>query len=151
MQRAPGSVELLARIKPYNPKRGLLKQKYYTFFGFNFSEAKGWCRIPSKIVHGGKSFDVEAYLRAVRNNEDDPDSKLVFDVCTIKQAREIDAKETREKEQRANADKADRLGGIDRPVDMRGAGHPDENKDEEEAPVKAEPRRRRARAVASAE
>lgn len=142
MEKVAGAVEILVRIKPYNPKRNHFKQRHHTFFGFNFSEAKGWCKVPSKIKVGGKVFDVEDYLRGVLNNEDDPDSEPVFDVCTIKEAQAIDAKEKAEKEQRRTADKADLIGGINRPVEM---GSRVESSEVVEASEERKPRAARGR------
>lgn len=129
---APGSVEVLVRIKPLNPKKGRVKQRYATFFGTTFYESRGWNRVPSKIVHGERTFDVANYLRNVLQNESDPDSENVFDVCTKEEARALDKKEKKAREEKNTADTADLIGGVNNPVDMTLSVGPDA---EEEAPT----------------
>ena len=41
-----GADEILVRIKPLNPAKGRHKQRFHTFFGFNFRENRGWSRTP---------------------------------------------------------------------------------------------------------
>lgn len=62
--------KLFARIKPYNPKRGF-KIRRYSVFGVLFKVERGWYRIEN---------DMAPYLRTVRQDNSDPDSKPAFDV-----------------------------------------------------------------------
>lgn len=114
----PGVEEILVRIRPYNPKKGILKQRFHTFFGFNFRENRGWSRTPSKITVNEEEFDVAEYLRSVRQDENNPESPRVFDVCNKAEAQAIEKREKREREEKNTPDKAEALGGLNNPTQM---------------------------------
>ncbi len=108
---------LWVRIKPRNEKKGL-KIRRYLAFGMRFDESLGWYKVPKSIdLSDGRRVDVAEYLSNVRNDNDDQDSPLAFDVMSEKDARSIDAKERKAAELRATA--------LDprpvRPVDMTSA------------------------------
>lgn len=75
------------RLKPYNPKRGHLLRRY-TVFGIRFECEKGWYEVDD---------DIAIYLKTVHQDNNDPDSKDAFDVCTLDEAKELDRKERRER------------------------------------------------------
>jgi len=77
----------LARIKPFNPKRGY-KVKRYTVFGIKFQVQNGWYRVDAAAA---------AYLKTVHQNNNDPDSPMVFDVCSEAEARRVVEAEKRAK------------------------------------------------------
>lgn len=115
--------EIFVRIKPYNPRKGHLKQRFFTFFGFNFRESNGWQRMQATITHGGRELDVEEYLRSVRQDENDPDSEPVFDVCTSKkEALALAAREKKEAEEKRTPDTAEVIGGANNPREIRTRG-----------------------------
>lgn len=68
------------RLKPFQPKKGQLLKRY-TVFGIRFEGEKGWYTVDE---------DVAAYLKTVKQNNNDPDSKDAFDVCTQDEAMELD-------------------------------------------------------------
>ena len=90
------------------------------------------------IKVNGEEFDVADYLRNVRNNENDPDSIPVFDVCTKAEALAIEKREKREREEKNSPDKAEEIGGLNNPV----AGHSRHAEDRVEGQARP-PRQRR--------
>ncbi len=108
---------LWVRIKPRNEKKGL-KIRRYLAFGMRFDEPLGWYKVPREIeLSDGRKVNVAEYLSNVRNDNEDPDSPLAFDVMTEKEARSLDAKERKAAELRATAVDARPV----RPVDMTAA------------------------------
>lgn len=97
---------LWVRLKPYNEKKGY-KLKRYLAFGLRFDEPEGWYKVRKTITltaaEGSRIVDLGAYLRSVRNDNDDPDSPLAFDVMTEAEAKQLDADERKAAELRAKA------------------------------------------------
>lgn len=87
--------EYRVRLKPYDPKKGH-KIRQYMVFGIRFEESKGWYRVPAVFIRYNNEnepesqIDVVDYLRQVRQDNDDPDSPLAFDVCTPAEAKALD-------------------------------------------------------------
>lgn len=74
----------LVRIKPYNKKRRHLTRRY-TVFGVKFEVERGWYRVKGPVAD---------YLENV-TSDGDPDSPLIFDVCSEEEALAIETKERR--------------------------------------------------------
>jgi len=87
---------LLVRIKEHDPRRGHVLRRY-AYKGIRFQEGNGWYRV---------SEEVGDYLREVHQKAGDASSPRAFDVCTEKQAREVDKKEAREEQPKRPADNA---------------------------------------------
>lgn len=84
---APARVELLARIKPFNAKKGQTMRTHS--FNHNgtrvkFVEGHGWYAVDHSLA---------ARLRQVRCSDMDPESNLAFDVCSATEARKVEARE----------------------------------------------------------
>jgi hypothetical protein len=90
---------MMVRLKPYNPRR---KHVIRTFVhgksGTKFLEAHGWYRVDESIAKE---------LRDARQIEGDEYSPDAFDVCTLPEAKRIDAKEKKELERKAAGDAND--------------------------------------------
>jgi hypothetical protein len=71
---------MLARLKPHDPKKGLLL-KQYTYQGIRFLAGRGWYRVNRKVA---------AYLKNVHSIPGDEDTPLAFEVCTPDEARAMD-------------------------------------------------------------
>ena len=94
---------LWVRLKPRNEKKGQLLRRY-SAFGMRFDEKLGWYVVAGVIeLSDGRKVDVAEYLRSVRNDNDDPDSPLAFDVMSETEARALDEKERKAAEMRATA------------------------------------------------
>lgn len=77
--------KLLARLKPYNKRRGhLLQRLHISGFG-RLDASKGWYAVDEALADR---------LRACRQDENDPNSPEACDVVTEEEAREIDARES---------------------------------------------------------
>lgn len=83
----------LVRLKPYDPKKGHVLQRY-TAFSIRFEEHRGWYKIADEIA---------AYLATVHQTPGDEDSPLAFDVCTEDEAQRIESTEKKKVEERARA------------------------------------------------
>ena len=83
----------LVRLKPHDPKKGHVIQRY-TAFSTQFEERKGWYRVSDEIA---------AYLATIHQVPNDEDTPLAFDVCTDEEARNIEATEKKKAEERARA------------------------------------------------
>ncbi len=83
----------LVRLKPHDPKRGHVIQRY-TAFSTQFEEKKGWYRVSDEIA---------AYLGTVHQVPNDEDTPLAFDVCTEEEAKRLEAAEQKKAEERARA------------------------------------------------
>lgn len=83
---------MLARIKPYDKRRGHLTKKF-TVFGIPFQEGKGWYRVSQKVA--------DYISRATVDG--DPEGLEIFDVCTEDEAMRLEAKERKKAQMRANA------------------------------------------------
>jgi len=83
----------LARLNPYDPKRGQLKQNYAVLSGASKHikfEAGNWYRV---------KLPVAKFLETVRQVEEDPDSKLAFTFAKDrKEAEQIEKREKLERE-----------------------------------------------------
>lgn len=76
--------QLLARLKPHNPKKGYNLKKY-TAFGILFREEAGWHVVDAHVAE---------YLKTVLATPDDPECALdAFDVCTAEEATVIHRRE----------------------------------------------------------
>lgn len=104
---------LWVRLKPRNEKKGIVLRRY-SAFGMRFDEKLGWYVVPATIsLSDGRKVNVREYLGSVRNDNDDPDSPLAFDVMNEKDARALDAKERKDAEQRASAIDARPMAPVD--------------------------------------
>lgn len=89
------------RLKPYDPRRRhLLRSFMHGPSNQRFEEKRGWYVVPDPLAK---------YLSAVHQIESDPDSPLAFDVCTLEEAKAIDAREKKTAEKRAAAGEANDL------------------------------------------
>lgn len=150
-----GAKEIWVRIRPFNPQRKRFRKRHATWFGITIYEERGWCRVPEKITHGGKTIDVGEYMRGVRQFDQDPDSELVFDVCTKEEAQALERREKKALEEKNTADNAAKIGGVENPVNMLRIEPTVAGDDDEDvnltAPTPAKPKRGRpARAAVSA-
>ncbi len=98
----------MVRLKKYDPKKGF-RLKQFHVYGQRFEEERGWYKVNEFVTDfdhktGGRlRVNLIEYLRDVRQNQEDPDSKLAFDVCTPEQASKIDADEEEAIASRAKA------------------------------------------------
>lgn len=83
----------LVRVKPYDPKKGHVIQRY-TAFAIRFEEARGWYKV---------SDEVATYLATVHQVPGNEDSPFAFDVCTDDEAQRLEAAEKKKAEERARA------------------------------------------------
>jgi len=74
---------MLVRLKPFDPRRGLVLRRY-THAGIKFHGERGWYRVEKPVAD---------YLRGVRQQAADANSPLAFDVCTDDEAKGLDAKD----------------------------------------------------------
>ncbi len=85
------------RLKRYDPRHGMVLRQYW-YKGIKFLESEGWYVVDD---------DVAKYLKEnARQRANDPQSSEAFDICTEKEAREIDEKEVMETQPRRPAEKA---------------------------------------------
>lgn len=87
---------LLARLKPYNVKKGHLT-RIYMIDSARFYEERGWYEVPD---------DLGEKLRGLHQDHYDEDSPDLFDVCTPEQAEALEARELKAVEVKATAKKA---------------------------------------------
>jgi hypothetical protein len=87
---------LLARLKPYNVKKGHLT-RIYMIDGARFYEDRGWYEVPD---------DLGEKLRVLHQDHYDDDSPDLFDVCTADEAEALEARELKAVEVKATAKKA---------------------------------------------
>ena len=83
----------LVRLKPYDPKRDHVIQRY-TAFSTRFDEQCGWYKVSDEMA---------AYLATVHQTPGDEDSPLAFDVCTQEEAQQLEIAEKKKAEERARA------------------------------------------------
>ena len=88
--------KVYVRLKPYDPQRGHVLQRY-SFKGICFHASRGWYTPPKEVAD---------YLKTIHQIYDDPHSPLAFDVCTEAEAREIDTKEFQEEQPKRPVDQA---------------------------------------------
>lgn len=81
----------LVRLKPYDPKKGHVLQRY-TAFGMKFQAEQGWYgEIPDFVVE---------YLRGVHQIPGNPNTPLAFDICaSLSEAKGLLVAEKKAKEQ----------------------------------------------------
>lgn len=103
---------MCVRIKRYNPKRGNRLQRFMVF-GYKFLEEANWYKVPTKIVYLGEVKDLREYLENVHQDNEDPESPMAFDVCTVPEMERIN-KHERDIEER----KQFNLRRVGDPVDM---------------------------------
>jgi len=87
---------MLVRLKEYNPRRGQVLRRY-VYDGVKFQVEYGWYRVSKEMAE---------YLKTVRQEDMDPHSPPAFDVCTEKEAKELDAKLEQEAKVRREAGEA---------------------------------------------
>jgi hypothetical protein len=71
--------KMLARLKPYNPKRGF-KIRRFSVHGIRFDVGGKWYVVDPHVAE---------YLKTVKNDNNDPDSPFAFDVCTEEAAKTL--------------------------------------------------------------
>ncbi len=71
------------RLKPYNKRRGHLVRTY-TYEGMKFVGERGWTTV---------SLSMGEKLKTLRQDENDPDSAKLFDVCTRAEADALEREE----------------------------------------------------------
>jgi len=84
---------LLVRLKPHDPRRGCVLQRY-TYCGIKFHGERGWYRVEKAVAD---------YLRSIRQIAGDEHSPPAFDVCTNDEAKDLDAREKEGAATRASA------------------------------------------------
>ena len=82
----PKPETLLARIKPFAPRKGLVLRSYTHHDGTMFNVEKGWYEV---------TLELGEELARVNSRVGDDSSPLAFDVCTPEQAHEINETERR--------------------------------------------------------
>jgi hypothetical protein len=83
----------LVRIKPFDPKKGHVIQRY-TAFSIRFEERRGWYKV---------SDEVATYLATLHQRPGDSDSPMAFDVCSEEEAQQVESAEKKKAEERARA------------------------------------------------
>ena len=73
---------MLVRLKEHNPRRGNVLRRY-VYDGIKFQVECGWYRVSKTMAE---------HLKGVRQEHEDPNSPLAFDVCTEAEAKTLDAK-----------------------------------------------------------
>ena len=85
------------RLKRYDPKHGIVLKQFW-YHGIKFLESEGWYVVSDEVAD---------YLKAhARQKATDHQSPEAFEICTEKEAREIDEKENIEATPRRPADRA---------------------------------------------
>ena len=92
-------MSLLARLKPFNERKGHLARTY-TIDGNRFFVERGWYEVPD---------DLGLKLRDLHQDHYNPDSPFLFDVCTPSQAQALDDKENAVVETKASARRPARI------------------------------------------
>jgi hypothetical protein len=90
---------LLARLKPYNPRRGHVLRSY-TILGVRFKVERGWYEIDATLA---------ARLRTIRQRSNDADSPDAFDVMTKEEAVALEQREQEIEDKRAAPNKPTRV------------------------------------------
>jgi hypothetical protein len=89
-------MSMFVRLKPYNPRRGYVRRRQMVE-GVRFDVDHNWYRIDDHAF--------AERLRAMTQDESDPESPALFDVCTESEARSIQERE-RERKGSASVDDA---------------------------------------------
>ena len=87
---------MLVRLKEYNPRRGQVLRRF-VYDGVKFQVECGWYRVSKEMAE---------YLKTVRQEQEDPNSPLAFEVCSEAEAKALDAKIEQEAKVRREADEA---------------------------------------------
>jgi hypothetical protein len=113
--------EIWVRLKPLNERKGIRLQRY-GIYGMRFEEKRGWYIVPAVLeMADGSTIDIAAKLRTIRNDNDDRDSPLAFDVMTAEEAKRLDADERKAAIERVAAVDARPLKAVDvTPTDTHG-------------------------------
>lgn len=113
--------EIWVRLKPRNERRGIVLQRF-AIYGMRFEEKRGWYIVPATLeMADGSTVDIAAKLRKIRNDNEDPDSPLAFDVMTAEEAKKLDADERKAAIERVAAVDARPLKAVDiTPTDTHG-------------------------------
>lgn len=91
----------VARIKPYDPRRGL-KIQTYVYQGAVFKESAGWYEVKPALAK---------VLKSVRNDAENPESPLAFDVFDDEEAAlAFETEQLRRSQERASAAHPLRMG-----------------------------------------
>lgn len=98
----PSGATKLVRLKPYDPKRGHLLQRFM-FAGHRFLESRGWYEVPAALAA-----QLEVLKQPPGRNRHPDDVPLAFDVVDKAEAKQIDKRESREKDRQT----------ADEPVDL---------------------------------
>lgn len=114
----------LVRLKRHDPRRRHVLRSYmHGPSGKRFEEKRGWYVVPGELA---------AKLAKVRQIESEDESPLAFDICTLAEAKAIDAREKVITERRAAAADANDLTSSDvadgrrRAADVAGEVAPEE-------------------------
>ena len=84
---------LFVRLKPYDPRRGHVIQRYI-FGGIKFQVDRGWYRVTR---------DTAETLRGLHQCAYDDHSPAAFDICTLQEAQRLDAEELEPQARRRRA------------------------------------------------
>ena len=84
------------RLKRRDPKHGVVLRQY-VYQGIRFLESEGWYVVDDEVAD---------YLENARQKATDPQSPEAFDICTEKEARDIDEQENLAAKPRRPADQA---------------------------------------------
>jgi len=85
---------MLVRLKPLDPRRGLVLRRY-TYRGIKFHQERGWYRVDKAVAE---------YLTTVHQQPHDPHSPPAFDVCSEEEARALEAKDDEQRPRKAASD-----------------------------------------------
>jgi hypothetical protein len=88
---------LLVRLKDYDPRRGNVLRRY-TYRGIKFVPERGWYRVDRPTAE---------YLRAVRQDMNNPHSPPAFDVATEEEAQRLDTVEAAREQKKPATDPVD--------------------------------------------
>ena len=103
----------LARLKPYNERKGHLA-RVYMIDGARFYEERGWYEVTD---------DMADQLRELHQDHYNLDSEYLFDVVSPEDAQKIDERETKAQQNaRATARQPAEVGGIRRRSPVNNAG-----------------------------
>jgi hypothetical protein len=110
---------MLVRLKPYDPKKGLLL-KQYSYRGIRFQAGRGWYKVNGQVA---------AYLEGVHSVPGDNDTPLAFDVCTPDEARAMDEKDRKAARQVLPAEEALDVSHV-RDAQLRAKSRPSPDRDD---------------------
>lgn len=110
------------RLKPINAKQGHTNQTHIIrdkrFGSLKFEVKRGWYRLTQAQVDEGLPELLEEQLQ----DPTDPNSAFAFDVCTEKEARDLEAREIRARQRLIAATVDDAAAGVLTTSDTRGQG-----------------------------